>query len=60
MIVIAKRIETVVPGTTAGTRMTHVGHHVTMATITNGIGRVTRCETIETESVIGTRHEDQV
>jgi hypothetical protein len=60
VIVIAKRIETVVPGTTAGTRTTHVGHRVTMAVIANAIGRVTRRETVETESVIGTRREDQV
>jgi hypothetical protein len=30
---------------------------VTMAAIANGIGRVTRRETVETESVIGTGHE---
>jgi hypothetical protein len=60
VIAIVKRTETVVPGTTVGMTTTHDGHRVTMAAIANGIGRVTRRETVVTEIVTGMRHEEQV
>jgi hypothetical protein len=39
---------------------THAGHPVTTAAIANGIGKVTRPESVATETAIGTQHEDQV
>ena len=60
VIVIVKRTETVVRGTTVGMTTTHAGHPVTTAAIANGIGRVTRPESVATETAIGTQPEDQV
>jgi len=57
---IVKRTETVVPGITVDMTTTHGGHRVTTVVIANVIGIVIHREIAETESVIDTRHEDQV
>ena len=56
--VIATRTETVVPGTTAGTK--RVAHRATMYVTANGTGKVTRHGTVVTEIEIDTRLGDQV
>lgn len=55
--VIATRTETVVPGTTAGTKMVD---RATMDVTANGTGKATRHETVVTEIEIDTRHGDQI
>jgi hypothetical protein len=55
--VIATRTETVVPGTTAGTKMVD---RATMVVTANGTGKATRHETVVTEIEIDTRYGDQI
>jgi len=59
VIGIVRKREGVAPGTIVGMMTRHDGRRVTTVAIVNGIGKVTRHETVVTETAIGMPRKDQ-